>query len=75
MAEPFPNSDPTISDRSIGTVTRAEELAYELRIEEVMTHIVVALTPDMMMTDVLEKFRQIRISGAPVVDQRAIWLG
>jgi CBS domain-containing protein/anti-sigma regulatory factor (Ser/Thr protein kinase) len=68
MADSTPNPEETISDRSIGTITRAEELAYELRIEEVMTRIVVALTPEMRMIDVLDKFRQGRMSGAPVLD-------
>jgi CBS domain-containing protein/anti-sigma regulatory factor (Ser/Thr protein kinase) len=68
MADSSLNPEDMISDRSIGTITRAEELAYELRIEEVMTRIVVALTPEMRMIDVLEKFRQGRISGAPVLD-------
>jgi len=75
MAQPGFDPEKTISDRSIGTITRAEELAYELRIEEVMTRIVVALTPDMRMSDVLEKFRQFRISGAPVLDSEGALVG
>lgn len=57
-----------ISDQSIGSITRAEELAYELRIEEVMTSRVISLAPNMLMHEVLEAFRQMRISGAPVID-------
>ena len=75
MAQPGFDPEKTISDRSIGTITRAEELAYELRIEEVMTRIVVALTPDMRMSDVLEKFREYRISGAPVLDSEGALVG
>jgi predicted transcriptional regulator len=40
-----------------------------------MTHHVVSLTPDMMMTEVLEKFRLIRISGGPVVDEAGSLIG
>ncbi len=57
-----------ISDQSIGTITRAEELAYELRIEEVMTRNVTTLSPSAKMSEALDAFRQIRISGAPVID-------
>ncbi len=75
MADSSTNSEKTINDRSIGTVTRAEELAYELRIEEVMTKIVVAFTPAMLMREVLDKFRQHRISGAPVLDPHGSLVG
>jgi CBS domain-containing protein/anti-sigma regulatory factor (Ser/Thr protein kinase) len=69
MMEELPSySEKTISDQSIGTITRAEELAYELRIEEVMTSQVTSLIPTMEMSEVLETFRQMRISGAPVID-------
>jgi CBS domain-containing protein/anti-sigma regulatory factor (Ser/Thr protein kinase) len=47
-------------------ITRGEELAYELRIGEVMTRDVRSLSPTDKMCDVLENFRQNRISGAPV---------
>ncbi len=68
MADPSPFSDKIISDKSIGSITRAEELAYELRIEEVMTRQVTSLAPAMKMSEVLESFRQKQISGAPVID-------
>ncbi len=57
----------TISDGRVDHITRAEELAYELRIKEVMTGDVKVVTPDLPMAYVLELFRQARISGAPVV--------
>lgn len=65
-ATPFPEK--IISDQSIGSITRAEELAYELRIEEVMTRNVTSLLPTVKMSEALDAFRQIRISGAPVID-------
>ncbi len=68
MAEPSSYSEKTISDQSIGSITRAEELAYELRIEEVMTKQVTTLSPMMKMGEVVESFRRKRISGAPVID-------
>jgi CBS domain-containing protein/anti-sigma regulatory factor (Ser/Thr protein kinase) len=58
----------TITDGAAGLITRVEELAYELRIEEVMTADVKVVTPDRSMLEVLELFRQARISGAPVVE-------
>ncbi len=59
--------DPVITDKSVETITRAEELAYELQIGEVMTRKMKTLSPDMHMRDVLEIFRQAHISGAPVL--------
>ncbi|MCS7221428.1 MAG: CBS domain-containing protein [Anaerolineae bacterium] len=56
-----------ITDELAGYITRVEELAYELRISEVMTRDVKTVTPDMQMVQVLELFRKARISGAPVV--------
>jgi CBS domain-containing protein/anti-sigma regulatory factor (Ser/Thr protein kinase) len=55
-----------ISDRAVENVTRAEELAYELKVNEVMTPNVQAIAPDMSMGQVVEIFRQKRFSGAPV---------
>jgi CBS domain-containing protein len=66
MPEP-PKKGVLINDQVAENITRTEELAYELKIREVMTHEVKALTPDMPMSAVVEQFRQARISGAPVV--------
>lgn len=68
MAEPSSYSEKIISDKSIESITRAEELAYELRIAEVMSSQVTLLNPTMKMSEVLESFRQMQISGAPVID-------
>jgi CBS domain-containing protein/anti-sigma regulatory factor (Ser/Thr protein kinase) len=56
-----------ITDGAAGLITRVEELAYELKIEEVMTRDVKMVTPTTMMEEVLDLFREARISGAPVV--------
>lgn len=57
----------TITDLEAQSITRGEDLSYELRIAEVMSKDVTALPPDMKMEDALEIFRVSRISGAPVV--------
>ncbi len=57
-----------ITDKSVDPITRAEELAYELQIGEVMTRKMKILSQEMHMRDVLEVFRQAHISGAPVLD-------
>ena len=56
-----------ITDQAAEYISHTEELAYELKIEEVMAREVITLAPDMPMVDALEKFRRDRISGAPVV--------
>ena len=57
-----------ISDQAADNITRVEELAYELKIAEVMSTNMRLLSIDMHMGDVLSMFRQAHISGAPVVD-------
>ncbi|GIK39866.1 MAG: serine/threonine protein kinase [Chloroflexota bacterium] len=59
--------DRVITDGAAGLITRVEELAYELKIEEVMTRDVKMVTPTTMMEEVLDLFREARISGAPVI--------
>jgi len=66
MSDKVPSNTIRVDDRDAETITRSEELAYELKIREVMTPNVIMLDPDMKMRDVLEIFRQKRISGAPV---------
>ncbi len=58
-----------ITDGEAGVITRVEELAYELKISEVMTRNVQTMSPDMRLVDVLDLFREKRISGAPVISQ------
>ncbi len=57
-----------ISDASAARITRVEELAYELVISQVMTKNLITLNPNDSMLSALDKFRENRISGAPVVD-------
>jgi CBS domain-containing protein/anti-sigma regulatory factor (Ser/Thr protein kinase) len=61
-----------INDQVAENITRTEELAYELKINEVMTREVNVLTPEMPMREVVDLFRQVRISGAPVIDGQAL---
>ena len=67
MPQNPPQQARIITDKVAEGITRVEELAYELKIEEVMTREIKALTPEMQMIDVLDLFRQERISCAPVV--------
>ncbi len=62
------SKSPTISDKTAETITRAEELAYELRIHEVMTEDVHCLSPEMKMETALDIFQTERFSGAPVIE-------
>lgn len=59
--------DKVITDAAAGLITRVEELAYELKIEEVMTRAIKTVTPTTKMQELLTLFREARISGAPVV--------
>jgi CBS domain-containing protein/anti-sigma regulatory factor (Ser/Thr protein kinase) len=59
--------DRVITDGAANLISRVEELAYELTIAEVMTRKLKTIAPGTKMADVLELFRQSRISGAPVV--------
>jgi len=47
-----------ISDEKAEDITRVEELAYELKVEEVMTANPATVTPFTSMSDVLILFRQ-----------------
>ncbi len=56
-----------ITDQDAENITRVEELAYELKVESVMTENPLTVTPETSMQETLETFRRKRISGAPVV--------
>ncbi len=56
-----------MTDQDAENITRTEELAYELKVEEVMTKDLKAIAPAETMQEALETFREERISGAPVV--------
>ena len=55
-----------ITDADAAKITRVEELAYELTVDDVMSKNLITLTPELTMRDALEIFRKNRISGAPV---------
>ncbi len=56
-----------VTDEDAGYFTRVEELAYDLKVRDVMSPEVQVVAPDETMNAVLELLRQKRISGAPVV--------
>lgn len=56
-----------ITDADAENITRVDELAYELKVQEVMTVEIKTLTPEMPMASALELFRAAKISGAPVI--------
>lgn len=56
-----------ITDQDASEISRVEELAYDLRVEEVMTRDLKTLAPDIPMGVALDIFRAARISGAPVI--------
>jgi CBS domain-containing protein/anti-sigma regulatory factor (Ser/Thr protein kinase) len=72
MKKSFPQEGSSISDQVINRITRVEELAYELKIEEVMTHDTRTFTPDTSMQEVMDTFRDARISGAPVLENNRL---
>lgn len=72
MEASTPRKTVLIDDSIAKDITRVEELAYELKISEVMTRKVNILDHNMLMKDVLEMFRQARISGAPVISNNAL---
>lgn len=49
-------------------ITKVQELAYELKVENAMTSNVVTVTPSTMIRELRELLRLKRISGVPVVD-------
>jgi CBS domain-containing protein/anti-sigma regulatory factor (Ser/Thr protein kinase) len=57
-----------ITDQNAKSITRVEELAYDLKINQVMTRNVKSLLPDEPMIELVDLFRQNRISGAPVME-------
>ena len=65
MNPPNPQKGIPITDQVARNITRVEELAYELKVEEVMTRDTRTFSPETSMQEVLELFREARISGAP----------
>lgn len=56
-----------ITDRDATDINRVEELAYELKVQDVMSLNLHTVTPDLPLADVLEILRVNRISGVPVL--------
>lgn len=67
MASPSPKRKKIITDQEAENISRVEELAYEIKVNEVMTKNPITLFPNMKMQEALEIFRQKRISGAPII--------
>jgi CBS domain-containing protein/anti-sigma regulatory factor (Ser/Thr protein kinase) len=61
-----------MTDQDAENITRVEELAYELKVEEVMSREPLSVNPDTLMIDALEAFRKERISGAPVLSNEKL---
>lgn len=57
-----------ITDHDAQEITRVEELAYDLRIADVMTRDIKSLPPTDTMRSVVDLLRKNHISGAPVMD-------
>jgi CBS domain-containing protein/anti-sigma regulatory factor (Ser/Thr protein kinase) len=57
-----------ITDQNAQEITRVEELAYDLKVSDVMSPAIHIVSPEMRMADLLEILRQERISGTPVVE-------
>ena len=56
-------------DRLPTDLTKVQELVYELKVSQVMTHDVLTCTPDHSMAELMEILRVKQISGAPVVSE------
>jgi CBS domain-containing protein/anti-sigma regulatory factor (Ser/Thr protein kinase) len=66
------NLRPPVTDQDVEVVTRVEELAYDLKIRDIMSRSVRFVGPNNRMADVLEILRQHRFSGLPVLDQEEL---
>ncbi len=63
-----PRKNRIISDQQAENITRVEELAYEIKVEEVMTRNAVTIPVTDPMRTALNIFREMHISGAPVMN-------
>jgi CBS domain-containing protein/anti-sigma regulatory factor (Ser/Thr protein kinase) len=59
--------DRSITDQDANDISRVEELAYELKVHEVMTANLYTVSPEMPLSKVLDILRIKRISGVPVI--------
>ncbi len=67
MAALSPSGKRIVTDEDANLISRVEELAYDLKVREVMSTDLSTASPTDTMNDVLETLRQRRISGLPVV--------
>lgn len=70
-----PRKNRIISDQEAENVTRTEELAYEIKVEEVMTRSIKSVKPDDTMQAILDLFRNMHISGLPVMQEDGSLVG
>lgn len=75
MVSNTPQRKRIISDLEAENISRVEELAYEIKVNEVMTSDLVCFSPNDSMQEVLEAFRQKRISGAPIISSNGELIG
>ncbi|MRR29992.1 CBS domain-containing protein, partial [bacterium] len=68
MEQANPPRSRIMTDKEAEHITRSEELAYELKVSEVMTSNPVVVSPEMSMREALDVFRTKQISGAPIVE-------
>ena len=68
----MPDKNSVLNDNDAIEISRTEELAYELKIGEVMSKNVKSLPPKMKMDTVLDIFQRERFSGAPVVESHQL---
>ena len=57
-----------MEQRTAREITKLQELAYELKVEQAMTTEVITVSPDSTMAELKEVLRTNRISGTPVVE-------
>ena len=67
--------DRVITDGAANLISRVEELAYELTIGEVMSRHLKTVAPGTKMGEVMDLFRQARISGAPILNAEGGLIG
>lgn len=72
MDNGFSRSTTKISEEIAKSITRIDELSYELKIADVMTPSPRTITPDAHMQEVVELFRTLQISGAPVCENNRL---
>jgi len=59
-----------ITDELAGSISRVEELAYILKVSDVMTSDIFSLHPENTMDDVMASMREHQISGLPITDTK-----